>query len=272
VRAPPDRPAPGAAIPMQAVANLRDLGGWPTRSGGTVRRGAVYRSAGLDAASQADVATLAALGLRTVHDLRTATERSAQPDRLPAGARPVVADVLGGYTQAEMGRLFAVLDDPVRATELLSAGRAEALLAEAYRQIVSRDSAHAAYRTVFGSLLDGATPTLVHCTTGKDRTGWAAAALLLLLGVPDEVVMAEYLLTNEQLLPRLQHVFDAFAEGGGDPDVLLPVLGVRPGYLRTALGVVVERFGTIEGYFADALGLAGAEQRRLRALLVIGPA
>ena len=255
---------------MASVANLRDIGGWPTRDGEVVRPGVLYRAAGLSRATDDDVAALAGLGIGTVFDLRTTGERAAQPDRLPPTAALVVADVLGEHLDSVPAHMFGLLADPVRATEELSGGRAEALLMQAYEQIVTLPSAHAAFACLYRHLALAGPPVLVHCTTGKDRTGWAAAALLLHLGVAEEDVMAEYLLTNEQLLPALSPLFTAFAEAGGDPAVLGPVLGVRPEYLGRALDLVVEGHGSLEGYFRDALGLEDQVLADLRSRLLVG--
>jgi protein-tyrosine phosphatase len=262
--------APGAPIALESVANLRDVGGWRTGEGEVVRPGVLYRAAGLGRATDADVASLAGLGIGTVFDLRTAGERVAQPDRLPPSSSLVVADVLGDHLDSVPAHMFSLLADPVRATEELSGGRAEALLMQAYEQIVTLPSAHAAFASLYRHLAVSGPAVLVHCTTGKDRTGWAAAALLLLLGVPEEDVMAEYLLTNEQLLPALAPMFTAFAEAGGDPAVLLPVLGVRSEYLRLALDLVVAAHGSLDGYFRGALGLEEQVMTDLRSRLLLG--
>lgn len=96
---------PGAAIPITSVPNLRDLGGWPARDGGTVRYGQVYRSTALDRLEAADRAAFSALGVRTVYDLRTKSEATAQPDRLPPGTEYVALDVLADWTDsAQIGR------------------------------------------------------------------------------------------------------------------------------------------------------------------------
>ena len=140
------------------------------------------------------------------------------------------------------------------------------LFDSAYREIIGLPSARAAYRTLFCDLAGGhQLPALVHCTTGKDRTGWAAAALLMLLGVSAEDVMAEYLLTNDLLLPALQPMFDQFRDAGGDPTVLVPVFGVDPAYLAAGLDEMASRFGSIEGYFSHGLGLDAPTLDALRA-------
>ena len=76
---------PGQSIAIASVPNLRDLGGWPTRDGRRVRAGLLYRSTALDRLAGADMAAFAALGIRSVYDLRTEAERTVQPDQLPPG-------------------------------------------------------------------------------------------------------------------------------------------------------------------------------------------
>jgi protein-tyrosine phosphatase len=260
----------GAPIVIAGLPNLRDIGGWPTRDGGRVRRGMVYRSVELGRLDQHGVRSLAALGIRTVYDFRTAAERIAEPDRTPDGVTDVALDVLADMADASAAAsLFTLLTDPAQAPKVLGGGRAEALFVESYRDIVSLPSALSAYRQFFLGLVDpAARPALFHCTTGKDRTGWGAAALLMLLGVSDEDVLRDYLLTNDELLPALQPVFDRFAAAGGDPDLLRPVLGVREAYLATALHEMRSRWGDVDRYFGDGLGLGSSVQTQLRAAFV----
>jgi protein-tyrosine phosphatase len=256
-------PPPGTTIRVASVPNLRDVGGWPTRDGGRVRRGLAYRSVELDRLDLSDGAFLA-LGVRTVYDLRTEVERAAQPDTVPPGVAHVVADVVGDAAGAAPAQLLQLLADPARATALLGDGRATVFFERGYRAIVSLPSARGAYRRLFTDLADAERrPILFHCTTGKDRTGWAAAALLMLLGVPDELVMRDYMITNDALLPALRPTFDRFAAAGGDPALLRPVLGVREEYLETAVDEMRTRFGGIEGYFG-ALGIDEAIRERIR--------
>jgi len=258
---------PGTSLGLTTLPNLRDLGGWPA-AGGRVRRGVLYRSTELHELGGPDVDALVALGLRTIYDLRTVAERDARPDRAPAGVRDVSLDVLADAEGAAPAELPALIADPERTRELLGDGGAIALFSGAYRDIFSLPSALAAYRAMFADLAEGGAPALFHCTTGKDRTGWAAAATLLLLGVSEADVRHEYLLTNDQLLPALQPLFDRFAAAGGDPELLRPVLGVRREYLDTALDEMRTRFGDVEGYFADGLGLDAGVRSRLRGVLL----
>lgn len=257
---------PGASLGLPSAPNLRDVGGWPTRDGRVVVSGALYRSTDLSRLSGGDVPALGSLGIRSVYDLRTPGERDVAPDLLPPGAEYHVLDVLADSTMAVPASLMALLADPPAATEALTGARVRGLFDSAYREIVGLPSARAAYRALFTDLaVAERRPALVHCTTGKDRTGWAVAALLLLLEVPDEQVMAEYLLTNDLLLPALQPMFDQFRDAGGDPTVLVPVFGVDPGYLAAGLDEMASRFGSIEGYFSHGLALDAPTLDALRA-------
>ena len=120
---------------------------------------------------------------------------------------------------------------------------------------------------MFLSLADrSALPAVFHCTTGKDRTGWAAAALLTLLGVPEETVMADYLRTNDYLLTHYATAIDGFVAGGGDRGIPVAIFGVKRAYLEAAFDEMRTRHGSIERYFADGLGIDAAGQQALRDL------
>ncbi len=257
--------SPGQRIDIPAVPNLRDIGGYATADGRRVRTGQLYRSVELNHLAGADLEAFAGLGVRTVFDLRTQAEREAQPDVVPPGTEEIVCDVLADEGSAAPAQLLSVLGDPGAATQLLGGGKAQALFERSYRDIVGLPSALRAYRRFFTSVAEsGARPALFHCTTGKDRTGWAAASTLLMLGVGEDDVFADYELTNRDLIPALKPLFEHFRALGGDPDILLPVFGVDPAYLRAALDEVQSRFGSIEVYFADGLGIDADHQAALR--------
>jgi protein-tyrosine phosphatase len=265
-------PTPGALIELDGAANCRDLGGWPVAGGGTVRRGLVFRSSELNGLSDRGLSQLESLGLRTVYDLRTTAERNAQPDRLPGGVDDVHLDVLASdpsSAAAGVADLSELLADPKRLEGLLGDMSVTALFERTYRDVVGLPSAISAYRTMYAGIADAAArPVLFHCTTGKDRTGWGAAALLTFLGVSADDVTAEYLLTNDEILALTQPMYDTFAKAGGDPDLLRPALGVDASYLEAAFDEMTTRFGSIEGYFSQGLGLDDATLDALRGALV----
>lgn len=267
-----DRPtSPGTSILLETLPNLRDLGGYEAAGDQKVRSGRLYRSVLLGRLNDTDLATVRELGLKKVFDFRTAAEREASPDR-DVGATEVGLDVLADRTGTGPSSLLAKMDDPVAVSAALEGGKGSEMMLTAYRELIELPSANRSFGRFFREIADqGNLPALFHCTTGKDRTGWAAAATLLFLGVSEEDVFSDYLLTNELLLPALKPLFAQFESVGIDPALLRPVLGVKREYLETALGVMDERFGSIDGYMSRGLGLGDDVLEALRsALLTVG--
>lgn len=260
---------PGESLGISSVPNLRDLGGYKTTDGATVKRGLVYRSNQLYNISETDMVLLADLNLENDFDLRTSTERNSKPDELPVGVNNVWLDVMADFPTAGPANMMELLSDPLKANEELGNGKVEALFKDAYRQFITLPSAQAAYRELFMALIDkDQLPALFHCTTGKDRTGWAAASLLTLLGVPKEVVMEDYLRSNQYILPMYEKVIEQFIEAGGDPSIPTASLGVKEEYLNAALDEVQAKYGSIENYFSKALGISANMQDSLRDLFL----
>ena len=260
-----DSSAPGASLGIASVPNLRDVGGYTTQDGSVVRRGVLYRSNQLNPIAPDDMKRLAALGLRNDFDLRTAEERDAKPDQLPAGVKDVWLNVLADAKGVNPAEVEKMMSDPKVANAALGNGKASAAFVQVYREFITLPSANAAFRQLFIELADkNQLPSLYHCTTGKDRTGWASAGLLTLLGVPEDQVYADYLRSNDYILPAYKSQIDRFVAAGGDPAIPQALLGVKTEYLRASFDEVKTRYGSIEGYFENGLGIDKAGQQRLR--------
>jgi protein-tyrosine phosphatase len=113
-------------------------------------------------------------------------------------------------------------------------------------------------------------PAVFHCTTGKDRTGWAAATLLSLLGVPADVVFVDFLRSNDYVLAAYQKTIDEFTSAGGDPAIAQAIFGVSAEYLQASFDEMRNKYGMIEDYFAKALQIAAAGQQAIRVNLLTG--
>jgi protein-tyrosine phosphatase len=137
-----------------------------------------------------------------------------------------------------------------------------------YRDLVVGGSARTGYAAFVRAVLaaEGA-PVLVHCTAGKDRTGWATTLLLLAAGVDDAQVRTEYLAVNPAVRRAFAPILERYVASGGAAEVLAPMLEVRPEYLAAALEQVELEYGGFPGYLRDGLGLDDDEVRDLRALL-----
>ncbi|MCA1006646.1 tyrosine-protein phosphatase [Rhodococcus hoagii] len=249
---------------LASAPNFRDLGGIEVGDG-SVRAGALFRSATLAKLDDDDLIAFSGLGVTTVYDLRTAAERDGALDHLPDTARTVWLDVLAdnAHNAAATGLLMT---DPVAYAETITDGRGIAQMEEANRNFVSLPSALAAYRAFYLDLIDDnrTSSALFHCTTGKDRTGWAATSFLLLLGAAEGDVRADYLETNTDLAPMTDPILAFAASKGVDPELIRPLLGVRESYFDAALDEMRTRFGTIDGYARDGLGLTAGQLVTLR--------
>ncbi|MFE6038549.1 tyrosine-protein phosphatase [Streptomyces sp. NPDC056452] len=242
-------------VQLEGTVNFRDAGGYRTTDGHWVKMGEIYRSDALDRLTAADLAKLRRLSVRTVFDLRMESERDAAPDRVPAGATHVVADVLAG--------------SPGFTTMPTTAAEATSMMVEGEKFMVSGDTATSAYRTVFSGIADDdARGVLFHCTAGKDRTGWANAALLTALGVPRNTVMADYLASNDYRAEA-----NAAALASMPPqqaEVYKPLLDVRAAYLNSGFQEVTRTFGSFRTYERRALGLSSKDLHDLKRDLLIG--
>ncbi|MEU6662858.1 tyrosine-protein phosphatase [Streptomyces sp. NPDC046821] len=259
-------------IPLQGAVNVRDVGGYRGYGGRRVRHGLVYRSDALSKITDADVTTLAGLGLGQVVDYRVPVELQYDgQDRLPAGltatARPVADNGLYAQMMTAIGS-----KDPAKQEELLGGGRGAAFMRTVYQQFVS----NADNRTRFADTLRDAAQgpgaggaLLYHCTSGKDRTGWTTYLLLRLLGVGERDAVADYLASN-----TFRAAYDAKVRAGlkqsgmmANPDLLIPLQEVRTEYLQSALDQVRTDYGSLGRYVSEGLGLdhraVGALRTRL---------
>lgn len=258
---------PTFAVP--SLVNLRDIGGRASSFGGVIRTGVVFRSTALADLTDTDIDVLTSLQISAVYDLRTAAERERRPDRLPDGAKLIGLDVLADRpTGSVAGSLADVVADPVAAATHLGDGRAEQHLLGTYRELITLPSAVTSYRQLYTGIAHGDVPALIHCTAGKDRTGWAAAALLMFAGATEQDVFDDYLLTNEMLLPKFEEMFARFEAAGGDRALFLPLLGVQRAYLESAFDEALRRYGTIDEYFAAGLGLDDDSLQALRTRMI----
>ncbi|NEA43614.1 tyrosine-protein phosphatase [Streptomyces sp. SID11385] len=244
-------------IKLDGTVNFRDVGGYRTADGHWVKMGQVYRSDALDKLTAADQAKLRRLGIRTDYDLRAQSEREQAPDRVPAGVRYVVADVLGAAGNTTVGQMPTTAEG------------AEQMMVDGEKGFVDADSAKAAFSKVMAGAGDSrARGVLYHCTAGKDRTGWATAALLTALGVPRETVTDDYLASNTY---RAAGNAAALAAMPADQAaVYKPLLDVRREYLNSGFDEIKAKYGSFSAYFDKGLGVNQKELGELKHDLLVG--
>ncbi|MGW0994367.1 tyrosine-protein phosphatase [Streptomyces sp. NPDC002520] len=258
-------------IVLAGAVNVRDIGGYRTGTGREVRHGRVFRADALGKLTDADVAALATLRLRTVVDFRVPGEVGRDgADRLPAGltttSRPVDDLGLSAAILAVIGS-----GDPVRQQEALGDGKAEQLMRSVYRAFVTGADNRRQFAETLRDIADHkASPLLYHCTSGKDRTGWMSYLLLRALGVPSATAEKDYLLSNDFRADADRRTRDGLEQAGlmRNPDLLIPVQEVRDDYLAAALDQAEHDYGSLNGYLTDGLGLDTPTLAKLRARML----
>ena len=171
---------------LQGAPNFRDLGGYIGHEGRPLRWRRLFRSDHLADLTPADLARLQQLPLARTFDFRGIDERAATPYDLP-GVRQLSLAIEPTVVQR--------MNDIAAAGTALTAPVVTELMKDLYRALVN-DRADR-FAELFAHLIESDAPSVFHCTAGKDRTGIAAALVLLALGVSRDVVQADYLLTNE---------------------------------------------------------------------------
>jgi len=253
-------------LALQGTANTRDIGGYVAADGRRVKWGLLYRSDALADLGANDLEILRQMSLATITDFRSDSERSAAPDRLPR------------QTPALRYRTVAVSNPAVDVKELgrkvfageLTHSELEALLDR--RAYVNDPALRRAWGDWLRSLAEpGALPQVFHCTAGKDRTGFAAAIVLLALGVPRTTVMEDFLLSNHYLeasIDRDVTRIQSEAKTQLDEQLLRQVVGVSAASLQQAFTEMESRFGSVDNYLTVGLGLDATTRMRLRELLL----
>jgi protein-tyrosine phosphatase len=254
------------AFDTRTVVNLRDLGGIELDRGRRVVPGVLWRSGRPGAFGATHDPALTALGIRTVVDLRTAEERAAAPVRVPPGTRVLVADVLGADPVVSAARLQTLLSDMSLAVRELGEAKANQLFAHAYRAMVCSPGSTSAYRALVETAADPRSrPLLFHCTAGKDRTGWGATLLLLLLGASRDTVRREFQAVEQKVRTSSAHLAGDLVTTAGDrPTGITVTRTCAVSHLEVALDAMDERWGGLAGYVRDGLRVPEATLARLR--------
>ena len=247
-------------LKLDGVHNFRDYGGYTAAGGAQIKPGMLWRSAQHGDASDADLAAIDALDLKTVIDLRGPSERDAKPCRRPAGfsaqvfAYPEETAGLALHTEAADG--------------VVSEGEARAAMMRLYDGIAFRENLVPMLRCHFEVLKRGEGPSLVNCVAGKDRTGFAVALVQHALGVSREAIIADYVLTN--VAGNIEARIAAGAQQirshrGPITDATIRVLmGVEEDYIVAAFNAVEARHGNVDSYLDDVIGVDAAAAEGLR--------
>ena len=251
---------------FEGIANFRDLGGYATTDGKQVRWGKLYRSGTFAQASRADLQNLPKLGLQTFIDFRSSAEQEEEPNRLPdpPGFQVVNIPILDDGNKALVGEVMQRIEtgdfddfDPDQA------------MLRANRQFAS-DFTPQISEFVHTVLAADGNPVVWHCSAGKDRSGFAAAVLLRILGVPRHMVMQDYMASLEPALASRHNQIRKLRllKGEQVAEKLQVMMGVEEAWLEAAFEQVDATWGSFDNYVHEGLQLSDKDIARLRDTLL----
>jgi protein-tyrosine phosphatase len=242
-------------VPLVNCFNFRDLGGYPTRDGGSLRWRKLFRADGLTKLDDTDCRALADLGLTTVIDLRTVSELETR-GKFPIEILTVdyhhlpLSETIPGQEEVpDWGQSEFVT---ARYTQLLGLGWES--IASAIRLLANEESL----------------PAVFHCSAGKDRTGVLACVVLGALGVPDEIIIDDYALSAIGTSRLMQSLRDEYADAVEEVEkYAAAILRVMPESMAGFIDHIHAQYGDFDELVRQ-LGVADAVSRLSQ--LVVEPA
>lgn len=251
-------------IPLEGCFNFRDLGGYVNTAGKTVRWGKLYRSSLLTNITEKDKDTLEKLGVSWICDLRSTSEIAAKPTPALANIKNRHIPIGTAKNESTESQKIDIPDDH---------RVYEPLMGESYRVFVqSKDG----FREIFNDIIEKEeVPFLFHCTAGKDRTGVLGALLLKLLDVPENIILADYELTNQyadDILGEMQGLVNAFStsEKKIDLENFRPMAEARPAYLEIAFDEMQKEYGSVDAYLEKGIGITPTEKAKFQTMMLEG--
>jgi len=223
-------------LPMEGGFNFRDLGGYHTNDGHTVQWGKLFRSDDLSNLTKNDLDYLSSIPLVDILDFRSLQEKEVAPDNLP---RTVKNSIHLPITPGNLTDLTK-----------LKGSEVDAVMMNINKSIVTDPKSIKQYREMFDLLQNPTenTPLLFHCTAGKDRTGMAAALILYALGVNQQLIFEDYLLSNK-------HIEEKFAPIIQERPELKNLFIVKKEFLQAGIDAIIEENESIENFLVKQLNV-----------------
>lgn len=261
-----EKVVPGKQIALEGAINVRDLGGYKTEDGKTIKPHRLIRSAELYTITGNDIAKLKkTYQLKQIVDFRTDGEVDKKPDPPIQNVKNIHDSVMkdnGASTSTEdLIKSLSKMDNP------------ESFLIEANKSFVTDENSRKAYKKFFDILLENKEGAVLwHCTAGKDRAGFGTALVLSALGVPKDKVMEDYLLSNKYRADENEKAVQAvLAETKNQQaaDGMKAVMEVRESYLNAAFDEIDKKYGSLDAFLKEGLGLTKSDINKLKSMYLV---
>ena len=267
--------AEGQSIGLTSVGNARELGGYVTTDGKTIRRGSLLRTAVLSGLSKEDERRLTdTYGIATIVDFRMTPETEQEPEISMAGVKGVSAHIIDESEMPELDDQSADEQEGDESSTMLERIRqaldSGMMSDQMYVDWLSSKTGKSGYRTFFDELeaLPEGRSLLFHCTQGKDRTGVAAMLILSVLGVDEDTIMQDFLLTNEfnaDLIAQDRKMLEDAGIQAGEFDLYLAAMDqASEQTMRATLDWLKENYGSPAAYAKQELGITAEQVQALK--------
>ncbi|MBQ7559601.1 MAG: tyrosine-protein phosphatase [Synergistaceae bacterium] len=258
------------SINLQSIGNARELGGYVAGDGRKVKRGVLLRTASLNKISSDDIARLTKIyNLSVIADLRMSFEAAAKPDPVIEGVKYVNLRVID--EELYMRKLEKILSGEKDPFEILKITVNSGMISDnIYIDFLSGNFGKKAYSEFFKELLNlpEGRSLLFHCTQGKDRTGCAAMLILSALGVSEDIILEDYMLTNIFNAGLIENDRKMLLSRGIKEDELKKYMfvlnSVNIEMMTNALSWLKENYGSPVGYIIHELGINENEIEKLK--------
>lgn len=245
-------------INIPSIQNFRDLGGYKSvDTGKSVRWGMLYRSAQIDSIPSCSRRKLKNIGIRTIIDLRAEEERHNYP-QLHDGEFKIV------HIPIPTGNMDKILQGIQE--EKIKSDTIYRLVEQMNRELVTNYRKE--FKELFSVLLNrDSYPAVIHCTSGKGRTGIVSALLLAALGVNEDVIMSDYRLSNDYFnIPKASKY--AYELPVNSQEAITTIYSAKEDFLNAAKEQIESEYGSVQAYLKKGIGLSAEEIEQLRSILL----
>lgn len=266
-------------LPIQGMTNLRDCGGYRNHEGKFIKWGKLYRANHFHSIDTESVHYLRKLGIKTIVDLRSFNEITKSPNKYigeiitlhvdPSAHTAELAAQFAAKPDNENEELIKFITSQVDTSKINGSGEQ---VFEQYRNFVTGDKAKKSFAKMLRLLLDPEnSPCVLHCRGGKDRTGYAILLVMIMLGISEEDIVADYMVTRKNRLERNDYKMAQYREITQDENVLgylLSLIDTREEFISETFNIMNSLYGGAENYIRHELGFSDADFIQMRSIFL----